>query len=173
MHKPLGAFRYPFESHAIVHHTVFKADHTYLLINEKDRHIVTMAWWNGPVLVSMCILPFVILSFIFQKWGLVAGSMVSCTAYYVAYEYMHYCMHVPRKRNLERSGIFFRLNGHHLLHHRFMHKNFNVVLPIVDLLFGTLLVRSPIQFKQAEGPALPNVQPRNSAPTKKQVLTNA
>ena len=31
-------------------------------------------------------------------------------------------MHLPKKRNLERSGIGYRLNGHHLLHHRYMGK---------------------------------------------------
>ncbi len=73
---------------------------------------------------------------------------------------MHWCMHLPRKRNVERSGIFFRLNGHHLLHHRYMHKNFNVVLPLADLCLGTLLLRSKVHFKQAVWPLCPNVQPK-------------
>ena len=82
--------------------------------------------------------------------------------YYVAYEYIHWCMHLPKKRNIERSGIYFRLNGHHLLHHRYMHKNFNVVMPLADLLLGTLLLRSKVHFKQAVGEAVPDVQPRTS-----------
>jgi sterol desaturase/sphingolipid hydroxylase (fatty acid hydroxylase superfamily) len=69
-------------------------------------------------------------------------------------------MHVPRKRNLERSGIFFRLNGHHLLHHRYINKNFNVVLPLADLCLGTLLLRSKVKFRQARSP-VPDVQPRD------------
>ena len=68
-------------------------------------------------------------------------------------------MHLPKKRHIERSGIFFRLNGHHLLHHRYMHKNFNVVLPLADLCLGTLLLRSKIHFAQARGAAVPDVQP--------------
>src|SRR3954462_6656187 len=72
---------------------------------------------------------------------------------------MHWCMHLPKQRKVELSWIFYRLNGHHLLHHRYMHKNFNVVLPLADLLFGTLLLRSRVSFKQALGPAVPNVQP--------------
>ena len=77
---------------------------------------------------------------------------------------MHWCMHLPRKRNVERSGIFFRLNGHHLLHHRYMGKNFNVVLPLADLCLGTLLLRSKVHFPQAVGPSVPNVQPRTPRP---------
>jgi sterol desaturase/sphingolipid hydroxylase (fatty acid hydroxylase superfamily) len=72
-------------------------------------------------------------------------------------------MHLPRKRHVERSGIFFRLNGHHLLHHRYMNKNFNVVLPLADLCFGTLLLRSKVHFQQASGPSVPNVQPKRPA----------
>ena len=163
MHKPIGPFRYPFERHALIHHHIFKADDTYHLRNEADKHTIPMAWWNGPVLVSICQLPFIIAAVVSQKWGLVCGAAISCTLYYAAYEYMHWCMHLPKKRHVERSKIFFRLNGHHLLHHRYMHKNYNVVFPLADLLLGTLLLRSKVKFKQAEGPSVPNVQTRLSA----------
>jgi sterol desaturase/sphingolipid hydroxylase (fatty acid hydroxylase superfamily) len=69
-------------------------------------------------------------------------------------------MHLPKGRHMERSGIFYRLNGHHLLHHRYMNKNFNVVLPLADLLLGTIRLRSKIGFLQPQGPSVPNVQPR-------------
>jgi len=97
-------------------------------------------------------------------WWLMAGVLPACAGYYATYEYIHWCMHLPKKRNLERSGVFFRLNGHHLLHHRYMGKNFNVVLPLADLLLGTLLLRSPLHFKQARGPSVPDVQPRVKVP---------
>ena len=161
MHRPVGRFTYPFEAHALVHHRIFRADHTYHLMDEKDKHTIPMAWWNGPVLVIASQVPFVVGAFWFgHAWGLLTGSTLAIALYYGVYEYMHWCMHLPRKRSVERSGIFFRLNGHHLLHHRYMHKNFNVVLPLADLCLGTLLLRSKVQFKQAEGPAVPNVQPR-------------
>jgi hypothetical protein len=163
MHRPIGSFRYPFERHALVHHRVFRADHTYHLIDPKDAKTIPMAWWNGPVLVMSGMLPFVLVSWLIGQWGLVTGGVLACAAYYCAYEYIHWCMHLPRKRSVERSGIFFRLNGHHLLHHRYMGKNFNVVLPLADLLLGTLLLRSRVSFRQALGPSVPNVQPRKSS----------
>jgi hypothetical protein len=159
MHRPVGKFRYPFERHALVHHQIFKADHTYHLIHEKDKQTIPMAWWNGPLLVALSQLPFIVLAVVFQKWGIVCGAALAVTAYYAVYEYLHWCMHLPRKRHVERSGIFFRLNGHHLLHHRYMHKNFNVVLPLADFLFRTLLVRSKVSFAQAKGASVPDVQP--------------
>jgi len=112
------------------------------------------------VIVALCQLPFLIWAFFAHKWGELCGAATACTLYFTAYEYMHWCMHLPKQRHVERSGIFYRLNGHHLLHHRYMHKNFNVLLPFADLCLGTLLLRSKVHFKQAEGPAVPNVQPR-------------
>lgn len=162
MHRPVGRWRYPYERHALTHHRIFRADHTYHLRREEDKHTIPMAWWNGPVLIAICVFPFVIAGIWFGKWELLCGAAVACTIYYAVYEYLHWCMHLPKKRHVERSGIFFRLNGHHLLHHRYMHKNFNVVLPLADLLLGTLLARSKVQFAQAQGPSVPNVQPRTS-----------
>ncbi len=159
MHAPLGKFRYPYETHALTHHRIFRADETYHLVNEKDKWTIPMAWWNGPALVAMCALPFVVISMFLQKWGLLAGSCVAFVGYYTTYEYLHWCMHLPKNRHLETSWFFYRINGHHLLHHRYMNKNFNVVLPLADFVLGTLLARSPVKFKQARGPAVPNVQP--------------
>ena len=160
MHRPLGKFTYPFKSHALVHHRIFKSDHTYHLVHEPDKWTIPMAWWNGPVLIAVGMTPFLAAALVSGKWGIFCGAVLACSAYYGAYEYMHWCMHLPRKRSVERSGIFFRLNGHHLLHHRYMGKNFNVVLPLADLSLGTLLLRSKIHFKQAVGPSVPNVQPK-------------
>ncbi len=160
MHRPVGGFTYPYKSHALTHHRIFRADHTYHLINEKDKWTIPMAWWNGPALVAVALIPFLILSLLTGHWGILSGAAVAISSYYGAYEYMHWCMHLPRKRNVERSGIFFRLNGHHLLHHRYMGRNFNVVFPLADLCLGTLLLRSKLHFKQATGPSVPNVQPK-------------
>lgn len=164
MHKRVSFFSYPFEKHAMVHHQIFKADETYHLIHEKDKYTIPMAWWNGPAMIAVGIIPFAIVAWLLKSWGFVCGSFVACSAYYGTYEYLHWCMHLPRKRSVERTGIFFRLNGHHLLHHRYMGKNFNVVMPLADLCLGTLLLRSKIHFKQATGPCVPDVQPKGSKP---------
>ena len=161
MHKPVGRFDYAFRAHAVVHHQTFKADHTYHLINEADKETIPMAWWNGPVLIACCMIPATALAWWFGSWQFAIGSLVAFIAYYGTYEYLHWCMHLPKARKLEKSWFFYRLNGHHLLHHRYMHKNFNVVLPLADLLLGTLVLRSKLRFPQAQGPAVPDVQPRH------------
>jgi len=160
MHRPIGKFDYPFRAHAIIHHHTFKADHTYHLINDPDKKTIPMAWWNGPAIIAVSMIPFLIVAGFLGRWDMACGSLVAFSSYYGAYEYIHWCMHLPKTRRVERSWVFYRLNGHHLLHHRYMHKNFNVVLPFADLCLGTLLMRSKIKFPQARGAAVPDVQPR-------------
>jgi hypothetical protein len=160
MHMRIPGFMYPFERHALVHHRKFKADHTYHLVNEADKETIPMAWWNGPVLIACCLVPFVVACLLLQSWWLMLGAGLACVIYYSAYEYLHWCMHLPKKRKLEKSWIFYRLNGHHLLHHRYMHKNYNTVLPLADVVLGTMLLRSKVRFAQARGVGVPDVQPK-------------
>ena len=87
------------------------------------------------------------------------GVVLAGCLYSAACEYRHWCMHIPRKRTVERSGIFFRLTGHHLLHHRYRNGNLNVVVRLADFCLGTLLLRSNVQFAQARGESVPDVQP--------------
>ncbi len=159
MHKPLGAFDYPFKAHAVVHHQIFKADHTYHLINDADKRTIPMAWWNGPVLIVLASIPVIPVAFLLNNWWVYFGAATGTALYYSVYEYIHWCMHLPKERRMERSWLFRRLNGHHLLHHRYMHKNFNVVFPFADLLLGTLVVRAKTRFAQPLGSAVPDVQP--------------
>ena len=162
MHRPIWGFDYSFKAHALVHHHTFKADHTYHLINEKDKETIPMAWWNGPAIVLTGMVPVGLIAWALGNWTITIGAFVAFCLYFAAYEYMHWCMHLPKARRVEKSWIFHRLNGHHLLHHRYMHKNFNVVMPLADLCLGTLLLRSRIKFPQATGPAVPDVQPREA-----------
>jgi hypothetical protein len=159
MHRPVGKFDYAFKAHAVVHHQVFKADQTYHDKNGEHAHLIPMAWWNGPALIVISQLPFVLIAWLTGLWPLLWGTLLAFTCYFITYEYLHYCMHQPRKRGLERSGIFFRINGHHILHHRYMHKNFNVVMPLADFLLGTLILRSKVSFAQVRGDAVPDLQP--------------
>ncbi len=164
MHRPLGPITYPFKAHAVVHHGIFKADQSYHLCNEADKETIPMAWWNAPVLITIAMLPALALAWAIGHWGFALGALAAITGYYGVYEYLHWCMHLPKKRRLECSWIFRRLNGHHLLHHRYMHKNFNVILPIADLCLGTLLLRAKTRFAQPQGPFVSDVQPHGLTP---------
>ena len=163
MHRPLGWFRYPFQAHAVIHHHTFKGDQTYHLKDEADKETIPMAWWNGPALIVIGMLPMLGLAWLAGSWAVALGAVLAIAGYYCVYEYLHWCMHLPKARRVERSWLFHRLNGHHILHHRYMHKNFNVILPVADLCLGTLLLRSKVRFAQPRGVGVPDVQPRRTS----------
>jgi sterol desaturase/sphingolipid hydroxylase (fatty acid hydroxylase superfamily) len=48
-------------------------------------------------------------------------------------------MHVPKARRFERSAWFRWLDSHHHMHHKRHFSNLNVVLPLADAIFGTLI----------------------------------
>ena len=89
------------------------------------------------------------------SWGLAAlgvrfpyvASVVAfaatLTAYYVGYESLHYFMHKPSLQFIERSRYFQFLKRHHRIHHVHMNRNLNVLLPLADLVLGTLVTKMP------------------------------
>src|SRR4051812_8063532 len=74
MHRPVGKFDYPFRTHAIVHHQTFKADHTYHLVDEADKETIPMAWWNGPVLIAISVLPAAGIAWAIAHWAFFVGA---------------------------------------------------------------------------------------------------
>lgn len=143
MHKPfkiLGfTFTYAFKAHAIVHHEQFRSDESYEAEPGEERvGKIPMAWWNGVTLVLVGSIPFAIISYLTGPWNILIGISVAMLCYYGAYEYIHYCFHLPKDRFWERTRIFKFLNKHHKIHHEQMGKNFNVVLPLADFLLGSL-----------------------------------
>ena len=155
MHKPFLGFRYAYNAHHKVHHVIFKADESYQLQKEEDKKTIPMAIWNGPVIALLAGLPWLIFGY---KYFLLTFVVAYC--YYLVYETLHWYMHLPRRRKIEYRTWYRKLNGHHILHHRYTNKNFNVVLPFADLIFGTLVKRSPVKFKQVKPSyCVPNLQP--------------
>lgn len=148
-------FQYPFNGHTIVHHQTFKGDSTYVLhnhpIEKQTDHQITipMAWWNGPALIAVASLPFIAMGLIRVPWSSVVSLIAGIAFYYVVYEYIHWCMHKPMNRWFERTYLFKWIDGHHRRHHEKMSKNFNVVLPLADVILGTLYLtprKQPVKF---------------------------
>ncbi len=130
---------YPYRAHAQVHHAVFGPGETYHLSDPSHRKLVTMAWWNAPVLLLLNVpLPGLVAWLVGSVWILI-GSITGFALYYAAYEYLHWCMHVPGGRSLEKWRSFRWLDQHHRIHHRHPMRNLNVVLPLADFVLRSRL----------------------------------
>ena len=129
---------YPFQAHALTHHGLFRADHSYHLRREQDKPQVTFAWWNAPGLFLLQ-MPLLLVAHAIGGPLAFWGGSAALLADYVLYEYLHWCMHIPRQRWIERTPVFQFLKAHHFLHHRYALRNLNVVLPLADWVLGTLI----------------------------------
>jgi hypothetical protein len=136
MHSSL--WDYPFQAHALVHHGLFRADHTYHLRSEKNKKKVTFAWWNAPGLLFLHMPLLCGLSYA-CGWPVFWGGVLALVLYYVLYESLHWCMHIPQNRWVERTRVFQWLNTRHYFHHRYAFKNLNVVFPLADVVFGSFV----------------------------------
>lgn len=157
-----------FTAHTLVHHQLCKHDDTYHVHDEEQEEALTFQWWGGPVLVAINLLPWLALwpvlaplaggALYAAMLGAVGGTIF---VYYLAYEGFHYLMHKPSIGWIERSRLFRAMDRHHRLHHAHMGTNFNVVLPLADLLFGTLILEDPSPG-QVTGPGARKVARRHS-----------
>lgn len=137
-HSPKLVYR-TFKAHTLVHHQIYKADHTYYTHDEHPEK-VAMDWWALLAMIAFH-LPFF---WLIQKvtgipslWGGVAAVAV----YYGLYESLHWVMHVPAACSfLRRFRVFRFLEEHHRIHHKYMLSNLNVILPLADYTLGTLRV---------------------------------
>jgi len=67
--------------------------------------------------------------------------VATAMGYFLTYEWLHVCHHLPATHPLARLGVLRRLRAHHQIHHdpaRMNAHNFNITFPICDWLFGTL-----------------------------------
>lgn len=142
MHTKRKWFEYPFKAHAVIHHQIFKADETYHLQKDEDKHTIPMAWWNGPALALISTLPIFIIAYFLNDYSICKKVGISVYGYYVVYESMHFLMHLPIDKQpwwFKKFHVFRDLDGRHNLHHLHMNsKNFNVVVWFWDWVFGTL-----------------------------------
>jgi len=137
-----------FTAHTLVHHQLCKHEDTFHVTEEEQEEALTFQWWAAPVLIGINAIPWAVAAWLargtsYPGWlavGVVCGMIL---LYYFAYEGFHYLMHKPSIPWIERAGFFQFIKKHHRLHHVYMGKNFNVVLPLADLCLGTLVLNDP------------------------------
>jgi hypothetical protein len=94
MHTPF--WQYPFRAHALVHHGLFRTGDHYFLPDAKVIRKVRFAWWNAPFII---ILHTPVILWIQRELAadIFVGALSALILYYFLYEYLHYCMHIPKR----------------------------------------------------------------------------
>ena len=139
-----------FTTHTLIHHQLCKFDDTFEVVEEEQEEALHFQWWGGPILIAINVIPWAVLS-----WALAASGVsfpyvafliahaATIAVYYAGYESIHYFMHKPRLDFIERAGWFKFLKRHHRIHHVYMNRNLNVLIPLADLILGTLVTKLP------------------------------
>jgi hypothetical protein len=137
-HAPQPILKFMFDRHTLVHHQIYKGDHTYYVQEGHAPEKVTMSWWALFAVIGGHLPLFFLVQWITHIPS-VWGGVAAITAYYGLYESLHYVMHVPKSAEaLSRFRVFRFLEGHHKVHHRHMLSNLNVIFPLADVTLGTL-----------------------------------
>jgi len=142
MHRPLRP-RLLYKNHAQLHHLAF-TDANMVIDRTTDLGLIMMPWYTmlGLFVVAS---PIIAIAGVLRGPGLAGVFLLGAVAYFLCYETLHALYHLP-DATLDRAGIgrlraFRRLQAHHRHHHilgRMAAVNFNVTVPLMDRLFGTL-----------------------------------
>ncbi|PNB47518.1 sterol desaturase [Pseudomonas sp. GW456-12-10-14-LB2] len=144
VHRHLGHHKKSFTRmfyarHAGDHHSFFTPGHmTY--DGARDWRVILFPAWLIVLHTLVITLP---LWWLFAQFnGNVAGLFGGCMVFgYLTYEVFHACEHLPPQNPLTRLPWIRQMRRLHELHHRrerMQERNFNIVFPLMDYLFGTL-----------------------------------
>ncbi|MBK5511907.1 SRPBCC family protein [Pseudomonas sp. TH15] len=144
VHRHLGHHKKSFARmfyarHAGDHHSFFAPGHmTY--DSARDWRVILFPAWLIVVHTVVITLPvwWLISRFNTNVAGLFGGCMVLG---YLTYEVFHACEHLPPRNPVTRLPWIRQMRHLHELHHRrelMQERNFNIVFPLMDHLFGTL-----------------------------------
>ncbi|EJM79878.1 SRPBCC family protein [Pseudomonas sp. GM60] len=162
VHRHLGHHKKSFARmfyarHAGDHHSFFAPGHmTY--DSARDWRVILFPAWLIVVHTLVITLPvwWLLEQFDANVAGLFGGCLVLG---YLTYEVFHACEHLPPANPVTRLPWIRQMRRLHELHHRrelMQERNFNIVFPLMDYLFGTLywepeptyLTRAPMTSMQ-------------------------
>lgn len=129
-----------YDRHTPMHHMVFITDDMALRSREEFRLVLIPAY--GIVLAFVGLLPMMAGLWLAGLHNLAAIFAVVTMFYVVSYEWLHLAWHLPPDSAIGRLGIVRALARHHAIHHdpRLMQRwNFNVTVPLWDLVRGTMV----------------------------------
>ena len=141
MHKPSRLIPYGYE-HVTTHHATFGSGPSYVVMSDEMREAGLAFTWREyvlfPVFTSLAL--YIPTELLIGR-PIYLGCLLAVFFGLVAFDLIHYRFHFPQHGWLERTAAFRFLNRHHRLHHERNWKNFNVTVPIADLLLGTLVTK--------------------------------
>lgn len=142
-----------YKRHTGDHHSFF-SDTSLVPESHKDWRVTLFPAWLVVVMSLVATVLGLIVTWAFgEEWGTVlSGSLMIG---YLAYEFFHFCDHLPSQHFLVKLPWIGHMRQLHRLHHRrdLMHtRNFNVTFPLMDWVMGTFYWSPPIEVNEKRSP---------------------
>ncbi|MDR3615302.1 MAG: sterol desaturase family protein [Candidatus Obscuribacterales bacterium] len=122
-----------FKHHAVLHHSEYKAVFADVPLPKGEDRGIRLNFVEG----FFEALPFsLLLALVSVPTAIIFEGVVAC--HHLIWNNIHLNMHRPVKRFFNEWPAYKYLTRHHYLHHVHPDKNFNVVFPLGDFVFGTV-----------------------------------
>lgn len=142
LHKRFGPLGVLYDRHTPLHHRVFVAGEMAMRDTSEFRLVLLPAYGIAALLVVTA--PPAALLWWLGQHNFAALYLLVTTAYTVLYEWLHLSYHLPDAALVGPLRVLRALRRHHEAHHdpRLMQQwNFNVTVPLWDLVRGTIARR--------------------------------
>ena len=141
MHRPMFP-RVMYRNHTLIHHGAFD-EKTMAMDNPRELSLIMMPWYT-IVMLLVAASPVGILAALIGGLPVVGIFYIGALSYFLFYETVHALYHVAPEKlvrlGIRGDGLFARMRAHHTHHHiprRMAHVNFNVTVPLADIVLGT------------------------------------
>ena len=139
MHRPRRGLSLLFERHTRQHHRYYTHD-AMSYEGTRDFKMVLFPPVMLLFFLGVVAAPLGTALFLLASRNVALLYVATAMGYFLAYEWLHFCHHLPADSPAARIGVLRRLRAHHLAHHdpaRMNSWNFNISFPICDWLMGT------------------------------------
>jgi len=136
LHRRLPLLGVLYDEHTPEHHAIFLTDSMQIRDLSEARLVLIPSSGIAAILAVMSPLPIAL--YFLGAHDLAGVVAIVGAGYVLAYEWVHLAAHLPDAAWLKPLAF---LRRHHAIHHhptRMQRCNFNVALPLVDALAGTL-----------------------------------
>lgn len=139
MHSVFKPLKRMYKTHSGKHHRYFTNESMNAESDDDIREVFATAF-TVISFILFIVLPFSLLNILLFNVNVGLIFFATCMTYYSMYETIHMITHLPSNHILLKIPFMKAAKAHHQLHHntRMMrHWNFNIALPIMDIIFGT------------------------------------
>ena len=139
LHRRLPLVGTLYVRHELQHHVIYTYDDMALRSPRELKLILMPAY--AIVLIFAMILPFALAAARFASLNVALLFVATSMVFFLAYEWLHMAYHLPQASAVWRLPLLARLRELHRRHHdpRLMKRwNFNVTIPVFDVVHGTL-----------------------------------